>query len=663
MRKNFHLGFDYYPEHWPEERWEKDLEMMRDCGTTCIRIAEFAWTRMEPKEGEFTFDWLERFYSLAAKHEISIILGTPTAAPPPWAWQTYPDIVTLQNDGQRCSTTWRRYVCPTSPNYARLCDAITEQMAQRLGDHPQTIGWQTDNEISGALCYCEHCQAACREWLREKYGSVERLNADQGNVFWAHEVTDWDQVILPRAGMDSSRTNPSVRLDVRRFFSEAWRRFAARQIEIIRRHSPERWITHNLPGFAVNLDLYDFAATHDFLSIDFYPKATIDPPSRVSFANDLTRSLQDRPHWVMEVQTGTPCTKFYKAPVPREGQLAVYAHQSAAHGAEGVVFFRWRKSPAGSEMFGNGLLDHDGRPRRQYGELQGVGRDFAQLAEALPDYDAPKEVAVVFDYPDRVNAAVHDYAMDVDYFGHLKDWWGAATALGLNVRLVRSTDDLSPYKIVAAPNQFTTSPEIVENFTRYVQGGGTLIGALRMGVFDVFGKPSCMTLPGGMTELFGAEVEEYERVMAPNPNRVIFGDDVGGHGECHGWNYYLNDLGARALGAYEGQFYAGKTAVSLNEFGQGRAVYVGTRLDDEARARLMACLASQAGLETLPKHWPEDVERVRLRDDEGNNVHALVNHADQPRRIALAEPALDLISGESCQEFEMPALSARWLRI
>jgi len=660
VRQSFHLGFDYYPEHWPEAMWPDDLRMMCEVGATVVRIAEFAWSRMEPGEGQFDFHWLDRFFQLAAQHEVGIILGTPTAAPPPWVWQNYPDVVMVEANGQRAHTTGRRYNCPTSPNYLRLCDAIVEQMASRYGGHASLIGWQTDNEVNGQVCFCEHCQAACRSWLREKYGTVEALNEAHGLVFWAHEVTDWDQVIVPRPGLD--RAHPSLRLDVHRFFSHAWAEFLGRQTAIIRAHSPGRWVTHNLPGVNIRADLFELAAAHDFLSLDTYPRATLDDWGRVASSNDITRSVQPRSHWVMEIQSGTPCTKFYKAPVPRPGQLRLWAHQCAAHGAEGVVFFRWRKSPAGQEMFGNGLLDQDSRARRTYQEVQRLGHEFAVLSERLPAYDHPADVAVVMDFADRINAEIHQFAIDVPFMPHMLAWWRAARSLGLNVQFVRSTDDLSPYALVLAPNAYTTSPAIVENFTRCVHNGGVLVGMLRMGWFSPDGKPAQLTMPGGMTDLFGAEVEEYERVMETNPNRVLFRNDVLPAAECRGWNYVLAGMGAKALGTYESDEYAGRPAVTLNEAGSGHAIYVGTLFDAATVRGLVRFAARLAGLTLLPEDWPEDVERVILRSHEGEPVWVVLNHTSEPQTVKLPTPADDLLGDDVVDTVELAPLGVQWLK-
>ncbi len=661
MRQNFHLGFDYYPEHWPDSMWADDLTLMRDAGATCVRIAEFAWSRMEPEEGRYEFTWLDRFFDLADRHDMGIILGTPTAAPPPWAWQTYPEIVMVDHSGMVAPTTGRRYNCPTSQTYLELCDKIVEQMARRYGTHRQLIGWQTDNEVSGQVCLCNACQRACLSWLRAKCGTVQRLNAALGLVFWAHEATDWEEVILPRRGLD--KAHPSIRLEVHRFFSEQWTNFLGRQVAIITQHSPKRWTTHNLPGVGIAADLWEMAKAHDFLALDTYPKAMIDPPTRVAMLNDVVRSTQDRPHWVMEIQSGGACTKFYKAPRPRPGQLRLWAHQCAAHGAEGIVFFRWRMSPAGQEMFGNGLLDQDSKPRRTYHEVKELGQDFERLAKQLPQYDAPAEVAIVWDFADRIHAQIHDYAMDVPFLPHLATWWTAAHKLGLNCRFVRSTDDLAPYAMVIAPSQYTTSDEIAGNYTSYVDQGGTLVGMLRMGCFDVYGKPSRKTLPGGMTELFGVEVDEYERVMEPNPNRVVFRDEIGPPAECRHWNYVLAASAAEALGTYEQDHYAGAPAVTLNAAGRGRAVYVGTMLDADAASRVVAYLAKLSGLEPRPGGWPDEVEVVRLAGKGGEPIRVLMNHSMSPQTVRLPAPGTDLLTGESAQDVALEPLSARWVAL
>jgi len=673
MRNNFHLGFAYYPEHWPEEMWDDDLRKMKELGTTAVRIAEFAWCRMEPEEGRFEFDWLDRFFELAAQHDIGTILCTPTAAPATWIWQTYPDTAMVQENGLRSGTASRRYNCPTAPSYLRRSDIIIEQMASRYGDHPSLIGWQTDNEVNGQVCHCEHCQGACREWLKERFGTVERFNQEMGLVFWSHEVTSWDQVMIPRPLGETARgENPSITLEKRRWVAHAWTEFLGRQVDIIREHSPGRWVTHNLPGYNVNLDLFDAAAAHDFLSLDLYPSAMMNRPPRVDLGCDLMRSLQEHPPWIMELQTGSPCTGFYKAPIPRPGQLRHWVHQCLAHGMEGVTYFRWRKSPFGVEELGNGLFDQDNRPGRRFEEVRQLGQELERLAEVLPSYETPREVAIVYDFADKAIAQAHQYKFDLEFMAHLTTWHQILRSLGLNVHFVRPTDDLSEYALVIAPWQLTASDDAAANYTRYVSDGGTLVGMLRLGYFDRYGKSSQQSMPGGMTELFGVDVEEYERVMEPNPNRVVFADEIGGAADCRDWNYILNDRGARALATYERDYYAGRTAISVNEVGSGRAIYMGTLLDRPELKRFAAHLAQVAGLESLPDGWPEEVESVRLgccagggqspEDSPRPTVRVLLNRSADTQPVALPESMTDILDGSTGTSFEIEPHGVRWLR-
>lgn len=668
MRERFILGFAYYPEHYPEDQWESDVRLMAEAGVQCIRMAEYAWSRMEPREGQFELGWLDRFFELAAKYGIEVILCTPTDAAPPWAVRKYPDIVRVDTDGNRVATCGRRFRCPTSPTYWELSRRIVEQMARRYGDNPQLIGWQTDNEIGGLVCFCDHCRAAFREWCRRKYGTVEAMNDALGMVFWAREYSDWDEVDLPIPL--TKQAHPSLQLEIQRFTAHAWTEYCRRQVEVIREHCPGRFVTHNLPGVGVGLDLFDFTAVHDFMSVDMYPQPMINHRWMIARCGLVTNSLQNGPHWVMELTTGSPVTQFYKAPVPRPGQLRLWAHQNAAYGAQGVVFFPWRKRPAGYEMLSNGLLEHDGKPRRYYDEAKRIGQDFARLAEELPAYEAPAEVALVHDFQDRCNAAINPQILGVGFMGYLDQWMRCARRLGLNVRYVRSTDDLTPFRLVIAPHQYTTSDDIAANYKRYVHAGGTLLATQRIGIFNTQGNPVHERMPGKMRDLFGMEIDEYERCLDVNPNRLMFNCEPGlideglESAECRDWVFILELAGAETLATFESEYYAGKPGATVHRYGAGRAVYLGSMLDDDATRRFIAFLAQQAGLTTLPLDWSDDVEVVRLVGSEGQPIQVLLNHALEPRRVLLQADAEDMATGEPLtDEAELGPADVRWLQM
>ena len=94
------LGVCYYPEHWPEEWWARDAQRMVELGIRYVRIGEFAWSRLEPSRGHFTWDWLDRAMEVLADAGLKIVLGTPTATPPKWLMDEHPDIAPVDIDGK-----------------------------------------------------------------------------------------------------------------------------------------------------------------------------------------------------------------------------------------------------------------------------------------------------------------------------------------------------------------------------------------------------------------------------------------------------------------------------------------------------------------------------------------------------------------------------------
>lgn len=664
MPDMFTLGFSYYPEHYPEDQWENDLRLMREAGVQCIRTTDYAWSRLEPREGAFDFGWLDRFFDRITHYGIKVILCTPTDAAPPWAARKYPDIVLVKEDGVPMPTSARRYRCPTSTTYWRLSRRIIEEMATRYGEHPQLIGWQTDNELTGNPCFCESCQQSFRAWCREKYGSLDALNRDLGMVIWAHEYSDWAEVSMNA----NWQGHPSLRLEIRRFVSHAWTEYARRQVELIRKHSPGRFITHNLPGIGNQLDYFDLTAAHDFMSIDMYPRALYHPRWSIARLGIIARSLQTGPHWVMELTTGSPVNQFQKTNVPRPGQLRLWAHQNAAYGAQGVVFYPWRKRPSGYEMLSNGLLEHDGVPRRYYHEARQIGQDFARLGSKLQAYEMPREVALVRDFQDSANAAINPNFFDVNHEENLNTWMRCLRSLGLSLRYVRSTDDLTPYKLVIAPNQYTTSDEIAANYRRYVERGGTLLATNRVGILDVRGNPVQERMPGGMRDLFGFEIDEYERCMEVNPNRLLFEQtpDLAVAGldkeTCRDWVFILKTTHARTLAHFESEFYANKPGVTINQYGEGRALYLGSFLDAEASQHFLRYAVGLTDLETLPEDWDDDVESVRLIGPGERRLRVLLNHALEPRTVTLPGHGIDLLTEERIESrLELAGSGVFWL--
>ncbi|NDD89164.1 MAG: beta-galactosidase, partial [Rhodobacteraceae bacterium] len=130
------LGTCYYPEHWPEDIWSQDAQRMVEAGLTWVRIGEFAWTRLEPSPGQYDFDWLDRAITVLGDAGLRVVLGTPTATPPRWMIDKYPDMIAIDRDGKPRKFGSRRHYCFSHLGYQAECARIVKKMAQRYGTNP-----------------------------------------------------------------------------------------------------------------------------------------------------------------------------------------------------------------------------------------------------------------------------------------------------------------------------------------------------------------------------------------------------------------------------------------------------------------------------------------------------------------------------------------------
>ncbi|MGD9048915.1 MAG: beta-galactosidase, partial [Anaerolineae bacterium] len=323
----FYFGVDYYPEHWPEKRWLEDARLMAEAGLNVARLAEFAWSRIEPREGEYDFDWLDHAILILADRGIRVILGTPTASPPPWLMARLPDAFRVREDGQRVTFGNRREYCPNNPDYQEHSRRIVTRMAEHYAGHPAVIGWQIDNEF-GDRCYCPVCATAFQGWLRQRYGTLDELNERWGTIFWSHVYTDWAQIPVPLT--TGGAPNPGLALDFSRFMSDSYVAYQQMQIDILRERcqpsgaARRQVISHNLMGFKYDLiNYFDLARSLDIVAWDNYQRmqwgmhAMVDP-SYGALAADTMRGLRGQNFWVMEQQAGSGGWEVISVP-PRPG--------------------------------------------------------------------------------------------------------------------------------------------------------------------------------------------------------------------------------------------------------------------------------------------------------------------------------------------------------
>ncbi len=458
------LGVCYYPEHWPEAWWAEDARQMRGMGITYVRIAEFAWSRIEPAPGRFDWGWLDRAVAVLGDAGLRVVLCTPTATPPKWLIDAHPGILPMDAHGRPRGFGSRRQTTFSSGAWLEASRAITEAVAARYGAHPAVAGWQIDNEFGchdTVLSYGAEDLRAFHDWLRRRYQDPERLNEAWGNVFWSMEVASFDQVGLPAGAV--TETNPAARLDYRRFASDQVVAYAAMQAAILRAHSPGRFVTHNFMGRFTEFDHWTLGAELDFATWDSYPLGFTEQrdlpddaramfvetghPDMAAFHHDLYRGVGRGRWWVMEQQPG-PVNWAPWNPVPKPGMVRLWTWEALAHGAEVVSYFRWRQAPFAQEQMHAGLHRPD-RVRSPGGEE--AAQVAAELAAiALPD-SARAPVALVFDYEAAWMAGIQPQGQDFNYVELCLRWYEAARRCGADIDIVPPGAPLVGYAAVLTP--------------------------------------------------------------------------------------------------------------------------------------------------------------------------------------------------------------------
>ncbi|WP_108838279.1 beta-galactosidase [Tateyamaria sp. Alg231-49] len=470
------LGVCYYPEHWPEAQWAEDAARMATLGLTWVRIGEFAWKRMEPVEGAYDFDWLDRAIETLGAAGLKVVLGTPTATPPAWVAAKHPDMLPVDADGRVRGYGSRRHYCFSHSGYLEECRRIVAQLAERYGKNPYVAAWQTDNEYSchdTTLSYSECAKRAFQDWLRVQFpgpasyrgndGDIDALNAAWGNVFWSMDYDDFDQIGLPN--LTVTEVNPAHAHAFRRFSSDQVVAFNRAQVDIIRACS-DAPIAHNYMGRTTDFDHFKVGADLDIASWDSYPLGFLEDRSGMSdahkrayarqgdpdfqaFHHDLYRAVgKDGRWWVMEQQPGPVNWAPYN-PAPLPGMVRLWTWEAFAHGAEAVCYFRWRQAPFAQEQMHAGLLRPDSVEAEAFGEAAQVMEELAQSPDVSP---AQAPVAIMFDYDADAMWTVQPHGADLSYFGLVFDWYRACRKLGLSVDiLLPTTRDFEGYALVLAP--------------------------------------------------------------------------------------------------------------------------------------------------------------------------------------------------------------------
>lgn len=636
-------GVQYYPEHWPESRWKVDAEMMQRAGVNVVRMGEFAWGAYEPREGRLDFSWMERAINLLGDHGIQTILCTCSRTPPPWVHHTYPDIIGVDADGRPYARDGRYGIGLAHPTFVELSRRIDEAVVRAFAGHDHIVAWQVDNEVGGHNdCYCEVCRQAFIAYLRATYGTPETLNTAWGANFWSFGFSDFDHVPIPH-------TQPQLLLEYRRFMSQTNSDFTRWRADLIHELDPGKPVTTNFQSAqALHTDYHRESAVIDVNGMNHYPSRS--PELLVDFYRGGRGKI-----WVMEQHT-----RLQPVDTP-DGWMRLWAWMSVAHGADAVVFFRWRQCRWGQEQFADGLLPHSGEANRFYRDLAKMGAEIAQLGDLI-DATAPcSQAALLVSYESRWAMRAGRFGVDLD---PMTEAIAIHRALSTRLPAIDAGDprmDLTGYRLVIAPRLWIVDDAIAANLRRYVEGGGTLCLTPGSGVADAYGKSFADPRPGPLRDLAGLTVSDL--AMEAGLRLGLQSDVIPGLSGTHGHTAAdeLHPEGAEVIATYADGWRAGQPAITLQTVGAGRVVYVGTLLEGAALEAALDWLCDLSQVERRPE-TPATLSLYERQSDD-RRVRFVINWGDAPQTLALGEGWCDAFTGDPAPSAVIPPNDLRILLV
>jgi beta-galactosidase len=662
-----YFGVDYYPEQWvfpyagtadqPEAQWDVDAALMAKAGFNVVRIGEFSWGLCETSAGNYDFSWLNRVMDIMERHGIQVVLGTPTAAPPLWLTQQYPDILPVSDDGTILNAGTRRACCLNSDAYWNAAKEVVRKMAEVLGEHRQLIAWQIDNALGGHFTeasFNESTRLEWHNWLQLKYETVDRLNDRLGLRHWGQVVTEWSQVPMPMKA--PTQHNPALVSDWMRFCSDTIVAFARMQADVLHEVTPKIPVTTNLRPFGARFDQFDLAETLDFVSI------TSTAAVKMKFSEtacdlDMMRSLKktgiiapesNSGFWVIEQKAGQTSWQEVNSLI-RPGVLRKFTYQLVSRGADAILYFNWRQPRFGTEKFHGAVLPHnlEGN-QRVFNEIKQIGEELKLLAPALKDTRVVSEVCILYSHDN--DWALQQPNQPNQHFS-LRElvqlFYNAFHDRNIPVDFARPSEDLSSYKLVVAPALHLLAAGEADRLKLYVQNGGTLVATFNTSLVNSSQLAPVTGYPGYLTDLFGMEVLESDMMAPAEENHLIFkGTFPTSHLHVAKlWCDIIQPRECQVLATYAKDFYAGKPAMTLNPYGLGKAIYIGTQCGQHFYNDLVLWLRQSTGIQSLLK-VPENIE-VSLRQKEGTKVYFLINHQNSPVRIQFYKPMHDFQTGST----------------
>lgn len=646
-------GGDYNPEQWEKEIWDEDVRMFKLAGIDVATLNVFSWALNQPDEETYDFAGLDEMIDKLYKNGIYTCLATSTGAHPAWMAKKYPDVLRVDFHGRKRTFGGRHNSCPNSPAYRKFSTRMADKLAERYKDHPAVLIWHVSNEYGG-YCYCEQCAAGFRDWLKERYDSLDNVNKAWNTRFWGHTFYDWDEIVPPNALSEEGEGNRTsfqgISLDYRRFMSDSLLVCYKLEYDVLKKHTPNIPVTTNLMGLYEELDYFKWGKELDVVSWDNYPGFDT-PASYTAMAHDLMRGIKNgQPFMLMEQTPSQQNWQPYNS-LKRPGVMRLWSYQAVARGADTVMFFQLRRSVGACEKYHGAVIEHVGHEdTRVFKESAKLGQELQQLSKNILDAGVKAKVAIVFDWENRwaVNLSSGP-SVALDYVNEVHKYYDALYNLNIPVDMIGVEEDLSKYDIVIAPVLYMVKSGYAKKVESFVENGGRFVTTFFSGIVNENDLVTLGGYPGELRNLLGIWAEEIDALPPEQTNEIVmkqhWGDLTGSY-SCNLLFDLIHTEGAEVIAEYGSDFYQGKPVVTVNRFGQGEAYYVATCPDSDFLSGFLANLCADKHVEPLLS-VPAGVE-VTEREKDGKSYLFVLNHNAEDVVIPTGtKETIDLLTGKT----------------
>lgn len=637
--KGFLHGGDYNADQWLDrpDILQEDIRLMKQAGVNCVTLGVFSWSSLEPREDEYTFEWLDKIMDSLYENGIYVILATPSGGKPPWMGKKYPEVMRMNSHRVRLRYGERENQCNSSSVFREKLKKLDGLLAERYAHHPALILWHISNELWGE-CHCPACQKNFRQWLQRKYGTIEKLNEQYWSGFWSHRYQDWEELESP--GPEAETAIQGLMLDWRRFYSDLTIDLARMEIDTVKHYNPEIPVTTNYFHLDCGFDYGKMAESLDVISFDKYPAWNRGKDLTTEWENgmdaafyyDVSRSLKQKPFLLMET---TPSVVNWADvnKLKRPGIHKLGCMQAVAQGADSVQYFQWRKSRGGDEKFHGAVVGHDGTSETR------VFREVAELGAFLKEYSdvvgtgTASEAALIYDW-ENIGALNRQKSLrrrEPQYEKVMKEYHEALTRNYVPVDVISQKEDFGRYKVVFAPMLYLFEPGTEERIRDYIAAGGIFVMGFYSGLVNENDLVYEGFAPHGLNDVFGVRAEEIDCLCDEERNHFRYGEK---EYACYYYCELLQENGAEVLSRYEEDFYSGKPVLTRKIYGRGMAYYLTSRTDMDFLTDFCHDVLKQAGVRrTIEDGFVSDV-MVKERSDGERRFIFFLNFSREEREIA-----------------------------